>query len=569
MDWGSLASHADHWLSVSTEDRYGLLLLEDGHAREKIHRIDRERIPERFVHARGASAFGTFKFYGNAADVTNAGVLNDTSRNTPGFLRLSAVLGSRGSRDTLRDKRGFAVKFYTEEGSWDIVGNDILVFFIQDAIKFTDLIPAAKPEPDVEFAYLHTEATHMFMWTMSDRGIPRSYRIGFDARDTVKIHFTPNLGVHSFVWAKALKSAGQDPGFHRKDLYEAISPGIFDATKVWLKERMPIMYIGELELNRNVDECFTQTEQAAFANGHVVPGIGISDDPLFTGKNLSYFDTQVSRAGPNRIKTRLKSKKFKDHISQAQFFWNFQSPPEKMHLISASEFELDHCDDPVVYNRMTECLCGIELGRGREGRTQGQKSAGLSITAYNAPESTIASRRITILVVDGYDPVAFDGVYAALKATKASPSSLAPNASQCLRKARPDHHFQGMRSTMFDSVFIPGDAHIESLRNQGRMVHWVREAFGQLKAIGATGEAVNLVKTACEINGMTFSAAGSHNVVDSYGVVTAGTSKPESFKEALKMDKGAKNFIDAYNFNISQHKNFNRELDGLPSMTAF
>lgn len=464
------------------------------------------------------------------------------------------MLGSRGSADTVRDVRGFAVKFYTEEGNWDIVGNDIPVFFIQDAIKFTDLIHAAKPEPDVEvpqaqtahnnfwdFQYLHSEATHMFMWAMSDGGIPRSYRMmqGFGVntytlfnakgeRHFVKFHFTPSLGVHSFVWDEALKLAGQDPDFHRKDLYEAISQGVFptwkfgiqtlkesqehdfefdilDATKVWPEELVPIRYIGELELNRNVDEYFTQTEQAAFATGHVVPGIGFSDEPLLQGRNFSYFDTQLSRLGinweelpinrpvcpvmnqnrdgqkrhtvtkgkanywPNRwesappakpseggyvdypekvagIKTRLKSQKFRDHISQAQLFWNSQSPPEKMHLISALSFELDHCDDPVVYNRMTERLCDIDLELAqavaekagaptptKQGKPNaGKKSAGLSITAYNSPKPTIASRRVAILIGDGYDPVAFHGVYAALKAAKAFPFVIGPKRQTVL-----------------------------------------------------------------------------------------------------------------------------------------
>lgn len=380
------------------------------------------------MHARGAGAFGTFKLYESAEDVTSAKILTDTSRTTPVFLRFSTVLGSRGSADIVRDVRGFAIKFYTEEGNWDIVGNDIPVFFIQDAIKFPDLIHPGKPEPDTEvpqaqsahnnlwdFQFLHSEATHMFMWTMSDRGIPRSYRMmqGFGVntytldnakgeRHFVKFHSTPTLGVHSFVWDEGLKLAGQDPDFHRKDLYEAISMGIFptwkfgiktlkesqaddfdfdvlESTKVWLEELVPIRYIGELELNRNVDEYYTQTEQVAFCTSHVVPGIGFSDDPLLQGRNFSYFDAQLSRLGinwqelpinrplcpvvnqnrdgqgrhritagsinywPNRkeavppakpseggyvdhpakvegMKLRLKSKKFKDHISQAQLF---------------------------------------------------------------------------------------------------------------------------------------------------------------------------------------------------------------------------------------------------------
>lgn len=268
--------------------------------------------------------------------MTSAGVLTDTSRTTPVFVRFSTVLGSRGSPDTVRDVRGFAVKFYTEEGNWDIVGNNIPVFFINDSLKFPDVIHAGKPEPDTEvpqaqsahnnfwdFQFLHSEATHMFMWVMSDRGIPRSYRMmqGFgvntytlqnakNERHFVKFHFTPELGVHSFVWDEALKLAGQDPDFHRKDLMEAISMGVFpkwkfgiqvlkesdqdnfefdilDATKVWPEDLVPVRYIGELELNRNIDEFFTQTEQVAFCTSHVVPGIGFSDDPLLQGESSS------------------------------------------------------------------------------------------------------------------------------------------------------------------------------------------------------------------------------------------------------------------------------------------
>ncbi len=257
----------------------------------------------------------------SAEDVTCAGILTDTSRETPVFVRFSTVQGSRGSADTVRDVRGFAVKFYTEEGNWDIVGNNIPVFFIQDAIKYPDFVHAVKPEPHNEvpqgqsahnnfwdFVYLHPEATHMYMWAMSDRGIPRSYRMmqGFGVntftlinkkgeRQFVKFHFTPELGVHSFVWDEALKLAGQDPDFHRKDLWEAIENGaypkwkfgiqtipeakqhdfefdILDATKVWPEEQVPVRYIGELELNKNVDEYFPQTEQVAFCTSHMIPG---------------------------------------------------------------------------------------------------------------------------------------------------------------------------------------------------------------------------------------------------------------------------------------------------------
>ena len=527
----------------------------------------------------------------------------------------------------------------------------------------------------------------MFMWAVSDRGIPRSLRMmqGFGVntytlendkgeRHFVKFHFTPTLGVHSLVWDEALKICGQNPDFHRADLYDAISAGIYpkwkfgiqtlkesqqddfefdilDATKVWPEEEIPIRYIGELELNRNVDEYFTQTEQVAFCTAHVVPGIGFSDDPLLQGRNFSYFDTQLSRLGinwqqlpinrpvcpvmnhqrdgqgqhvihkgkinywPNRhsavppaapeeggytdyaekvagMKQRLKSKKFREHFNQAQLFYNSQSPPEKAHLVAALSFELDHCDDPVVYNRMSERLAEIDLGLAQAVAEKcgaptptkalrpnhGKKYSSLSITSFNAPEPTIATRRIAILIADGYDAIAFNGVIAALKAAHAFPFVIGPKRQPVFAEGepkdgkgvQPDHHFEGMRSTMFDSVFIPGGSHIATLKKQGRVVHWVREAFGHLKAIGATGEAVELVKLACGVEGMQFSSQGSGEVVSSYGVVTAATTpKSESFKEGVKMVKGAKEFVDAYAWEISQHRCFEREMDGLSEMVAY
>ncbi|PMD47036.1 catalase-domain-containing protein [Hyaloscypha variabilis F] len=700
-DFGVKSTSHDIWLSASTGDRKGPQLLEDNFAREKIMKFDHERIPERVVHARGAGAFGTFKLYESASDVTSAGVLTDTSRTTPVFVRFSTVLGSRGSADTVRDVRGFAVKFYTEEGNWDIVGNDIPVFFIQDAMKFPDVIHAGKPEPDTEvpqaqsahnnfwdFQFLHTEATHMFMWAMSDRGIPRSYRMmqGFGVntytltkndggeRNFVKFHFTPTLGVHSLVWDEALKLAGQDPDFHRKDLYTAIDMGVYpvwkfgiqvcpesrqdefdfdllDATKVWPEELFPVRYIGEMQLNKNVDEYFTQTEQVAFCTAHIVPGIGFSDDPLLQGRNFSYFDTQLSRLGvnwqelpinrpvcpvmnnhrdgqlrhkitkgsinywPNRksiippskpeeggyldypekvvaMKQRLHSVKFSEHFSQAQLFWNSMSEIEKSHIIAALGFELDHCDDPVVYERMVTRLCDISLELAQAvaekagaptptktaNKNHGLTAKGLSQFDFT-PEAlglpaTIASRMIAIIIGEGFNFAEYEAVKAALSAAGAFVFTVGPKRqpvkSSTGQSVAPDHHFEGMRSTMFDSLYIPSGEHVASLMKQGRVIHWVREAFGHCKAIGATGEGVALVKMACQIEGIIFSAGQSGEVVDSYGVVTAsGVGRPTGVTEALKMVRGAKTFLDAYAFNISQHRNFKRELDGLTSLVAY
>ncbi|KAF2112132.1 catalase-like domain-containing protein [Lophiotrema nucula] len=698
-DYGVKQINTDDWLTIANDDKTGPLLLEDPFAREKIHRFDHERIPERVVHARGAGAFGKFTLFESAADVTSAGVLTDTSRETPVFLRFSTVLGSRGSADTVRDVRGFAVKFYTEEGNWDLVGNNIPVFFIQDAMKFPDVIHAGKPEPNNEvpqaqtahnnfwdFQYLHPEATHMFMWTQSDRSIPRSYRMmqgfgvntftlinGKGERSFVKFIFTPDLGVHSFVWDEALKLAGQDPDFHRKDLWEAIDNGAFptwkfgvqvipeaeehnfefdilDATKLWPEELVPIRYIGQLELNRNVDEYFTQTEQVAFCTSHIVPGIGFSDDPLLQGRNFSYFDTQLSRLGinwqelpinrpvcpvmnhnrdgamrhtitkgsvnywPNRfeavkpatvqeggyldypekvagIKARTKAPKFREHFNQAQLFYNSMSEPEKHHIIAALGFELDHCDDPVVYTRMCERLCEIDLSLAQnvaelvggdvpqqaKRQNHGKKAKGLSQLEYMPEKPTIATRRIAIIIADGYDPVAYNGIKAAITAAGALPFTIGVRRNTLFPAGEskgsgngvvPDHHLEGMRSTMFDSIFVPGGAQsVETLRKNGRAVHWVREAFGHLKAIGAVGEAVAFVKDACALPGLSFSE--SSDVVDSYSVVTASQTQPNSFKEGIQMAKGAKDFVAAYFFAISQHKDFERELKGFSSMVAY
>ncbi|PLC05593.1 catalase HPII [Variovorax sp. RO1] len=324
----------------------GPTLLEDFILREKITHFDHERIPERAVHARGSAAHGYFQVYQSMSQYTCADFLQDPDAKTPVFVRFSTVAGSRGSADTVRDVRGFAVKFYTREGNYDLVGNNIPVFFIQDAMKFPDLIHAVKPEPHHEmpqaasahdtfwdFASLMPESTHMLMWAMSDRALPRSLRMmeGFgvhtfrfvNARGEshfVKFHWKPKLGVHGLVWDEAQKIAGKDPDFHRRDLWEAIEQGHFpewelgvqliapdkaeslgfdllDPTKLIPEEMVPVQRIGKLVLNRNPDNFFAETEQVAFHPGHVVPGIDFSNDPLLQGRLFSYTDTQISRLG--------------------------------------------------------------------------------------------------------------------------------------------------------------------------------------------------------------------------------------------------------------------------------
>ncbi|WP_277425504.1 catalase HPII [Pseudomonas chlororaphis] len=327
----------------------GPSLLEDFIMREKITHFDHERIPERIVHARGVGAHGYFQTYENHSALTKAGFLRDPGKKTPVFVRFSTVQGPRGSGDTVRDVRGFAVKFFTDEGNFDLVGNNMPVFFIQDAIKFPDFVHAVKPEPHNEiptggsahdtfwdFVSLQPESAHMVIWAMSDRAIPKSLRSmqGFgvhtfrfiNAEGTssfVKFHWRPTVGTCSLVWDEAQKLAGKDTDFHRRDLWESIESGdypewelgvqviveenehkfdfdILDPTKLIPEELVPITPLGKMVLNRNPDNFFAETEQVAFCPGHIVPGIDFSNDPLLQGRLFSYTDTQLSRlGGPN------------------------------------------------------------------------------------------------------------------------------------------------------------------------------------------------------------------------------------------------------------------------------
>jgi catalase len=339
---------ADNQNSLKAGAR-GPVLLEDFILREKITHFDHERIPERIVHARGSGAHGFFECYEPQTQYTRAAPFQEAGKVTPVFVRFSTVAGERGSKDTARDVRGFAVKFYTDEGNWDLVGNNMPVFFIQDAMKFPDLVHAVKPEPHHQmpqaasahdtfwdFVSLMPESTHMLMWQMSDRAIPRSYRMmqGFGVHTfrlvneagesvLVKFHWQPKLGTHSLVWDEAVKISGADPDYHRRDLWEAIDAGeypewelglqifteaqaeqfsfdILDATKIVPEELVPVQIVGRLVLNRNPDNFFAETEQVAFCTAHVVPGIDFTNDPLLAGRIHSYVDTQITRlGGPN------------------------------------------------------------------------------------------------------------------------------------------------------------------------------------------------------------------------------------------------------------------------------
>lgn len=717
-DYGAHIPDTDHWLKVvnpQDPNGHGPALLEDQFAREKIHRFDHERIPERVVHARGTGAHGYFKLHKPIPEYSMAGILNDTERTTPMFVRFSTVQGSRGSADTVRDVRGFALKFYTKEGNWDIVGNNIPVFFIQDAIKFPDFVHAVKPEPHNEvpqgqtahnnfwdFTYLHSEATHMFMWAMSDRAIPRSFRMmqGFGVntftlinaegkRHFVKFVWTPELGVHSLVWDEALKLAGQDPDFNRKDIYEAIEAGsypkwrfgiqiipegkehefdfdILDATKIWPEDLVPTQYIGEFVLNRNVDEFFTETEQVAFCTSHIVPGVGFSDDPLLQGRNFSYFDTQITRLGinweelpinrpvcpvmnfnrdgamkhrihkgkvnywPNRfstvppcpvaeggypdylqkvtgIKARLSGPKFKEHFNQARMFYNSLSPVEQLHVQRAFAFELDHCDEPIVYERMCQRLYDINpslaatvskmVGGPLEPPTPPKeptaptltkttllKAKALSQAEFVPEKPTITTRKVAILLADGYDATAVKHLKTALTAAGAVPIVIGPRRHNIIPAGgssagdgiTPEHHLEGMRSTMVDAVVIPpGAQSVATLRSNGRAIHWVREAFGHLKAIGALGsDAVRFLGETLggEVVGKMQVGSMDGKVVSSYGVVTKSIyagDEEEEWWQKWKIARDEVSFVSAFFFEISQHRNWQRELDGLVDLVAF
>ncbi|MCT2592315.1 catalase [Streptomyces sp. N2-109] len=345
-DQGVVVDHTDDSLQAGER---GPTLLEDFHFREKITRFDHERIPERVVHARGAGAYGYFEPYESCSRFTRAAFLQDPSVRTPVFVRFSTVQGPRGSADTVRDVRGFATKFFTSEGNYDLVGNNFPVFFIQDGIKFPDFVHAVKPEPHNEiptgasahdtlwdFVSLQPETLHTIMWLMSDRAIPRSFRMmqGFgvhtfrfvtaDGHGTfVKFHWKPKLGVHSLVWDEAQECMGRDPDFNRRDLWDAIESGAYpeyelgvqlvseedefafdfdllDATKIIPEEQVPVQPIGRMVLDRNPDNFFAETEQIAFHTANIVPGIDFTNDPLLQARNFSYLDTQLIRlGGPN------------------------------------------------------------------------------------------------------------------------------------------------------------------------------------------------------------------------------------------------------------------------------
>ncbi|HEX4790493.1 MAG TPA: catalase [Actinospica sp.] len=466
-DQGVRVAHDDDSLKAGER---GPTLMEDFQLREKLTHFDHERIPERVVHARGAGAYGYFELYESLADCTRAGFLNRLGARTPVFVRFSTVGGSRGSADTVRDVRGFAVKFYTDEGNFDLVGNNMPVFFIQDGVKFPDFVHAVKPEPRNEipqassahdslwdFVWLQPETMHMMMWLMSDRAIPRSYRMmqGFGVHTFrfvdeqglsmfVKFHWIPRLGVHSLAWDEAQQIAGADPDFNRRDLWDAIAAGhypewelglqlvteeearelefdLLDPTKLIPEERVPLRIVGRLVLDRNPEDFFAETEQAAFHLGNLVPGVDVSEDPLLQARLFSYLDTQLIRlGGPNftqipvnrpitevrnnqrdgyhqmRVhqgessyerntvgggrpaqadpslgyvsapvhvegtKSRKRAGSFGDHYTQAAQFWRSMSEVEQEHIANAFGFELGKVSRGEVREGVLEHLAHVD-----------------------------------------------------------------------------------------------------------------------------------------------------------------------------------------------------------------
>jgi catalase len=366
-DQGVKVDHTDDSLKAGVR---GPTLIEDFHFREKLTHFDHERIPERIVHARGSGAYGTFECTADLSDVTTASLFSAAGKETPVFVRFSTVVGFRGSADTIRDVRGFATKFYTDAGNWDLVGNNMPVFFIQDAIKFPDLVHSIKPEqhhqmPQAsaahdtfwDFVSLTPESTHMLLWVTSPRAVPRSYRMmeGFGVhtfrfvnaageRTFVKFHWRPVLGTHSLVWDEAQKISGKDPDFNRRDLWEAIENGhhpefelavqlvpeadehrfdydLLDPTRLIPEEDVPLRTVGRMVLHRNPDNFFAETEQVAFHPGNVVPGIDFTNDPLLQGRLFSYLDTQLIRlGGPNFSQLPVNRPAVEVHNNQREGF---------------------------------------------------------------------------------------------------------------------------------------------------------------------------------------------------------------------------------------------------------
>lgn len=613
----------------------GPVLLEDFVLREKIFHFDHERIPERIVHARGSGAHGFFELYESLADLTTADLFQRAGETTPVFTRFSTVAGGAGSVDTPRDVRGFAVKFYTQRGNWDLVGNNIPVFFIQDAIKFPDLVHAVKMEADRgfpqaasahdtfwDFISLMPESTHMIMWAMSDRTIPRSFAMmeGFgvhtfrfvnaDGKSTfVKFHWKPKLGLQSTVWDEAVKIAGADPDFQRRDFFERIQRGDFpewelglqlfdaafadkydfdvlDATKIIPEEIVPVRLVGRMVLDRWPNNFFAETEQVAFCPGNIVPGIDFTNDPLLQGRLFSYLDTQKSRLGtanfhqipvnapkcpvmnfqrdgmmqmlqpegranyePNSLgeadeeagprecpvtgfttfspadnadesgpKVRLRAESFADHYSQARLFFRSMSGAEQAHMASALVFELSKVELPHIRTRMLSNLVNVDAQLAQ--RVAGglamplPKASRAAVPAKDLPLSpalriiegprqgqTLQGRAVGILFADGSDATEVEAVKAAVTAAKGHPVLIAPKVGGAKAKGgkllAADKQLAGTPSVMVDAIaLVLSSEGAAMLAKDAGAVQFVMDAFGHLKAIGASPGAKALLEKA-------------------------------------------------------------------------
>ncbi len=599
----------------------------------------------------------------------------------PVFTRFSTVVGSRGSADTVRDVRGFATKFYTEEGNWDLVGNNIPVFFIQDAMEFPDLVHAIKPEPDDgtpqassahdtfwDFASLKPEITHMVMWLLSDRALPRAYRMmqGFgvhtfrlvnEAGDSkfVKFHWTPTLDTSQLVWDETQKIAGKNPDFNRTGLYDVIEAGyepewelgvqifdkedaaefdfdVLDPTKIVPETEVPVQPIGKMVLNETPDNFFAEVEQVAFHPGNVVPGIDFSNDPLLQGRLFSYQDTQLNRFGsanwdeipinrpvaerhnnqragfmrqeinegkasykPNSIggddpqevseaeggyehfaekidgkKIRNRSESFQTHFDQARLFWNSMTEPEKGNIVDAARFELGKVDRMEIRERIVYDLFnnvdhefakrvaeGIDVDPpeepGDEMPTHDAEDPRLSMNERRDADS-IETRKIAVLVDDGYDGEALEAITDTLRDEGARVNivskTLGDKESESGDSVAADESHATAESVLFDAVFVPGgEDSADALLEQGDAKHFVAETFKHKKPIAALDEGTELLETV-ELPDVEIADDGE--TVSSDGVVTGQGDDLEEFAEA---------FVDA----IAEHRHWERSPKEVPA----
>jgi catalase len=673
---GVRVDHTDDSLTVGER---GPTLLEDFHAREKITHFDHERIPERVVHARGAGAYGYFEPYDDSlAEYTVAKFLTTPGKQTPVFVRFSTVAGSRGSADTVRDVRGFATKFYTEQGNYDLVGNNFPVFFIQDGIKFPDFVHAVKPEPHNEipqaqsahdtlwdFVSLQPETLHTIMWLMSDRSLPRSYRMmqGFGVHTFrfvnakgegtfVKFHWKPKLGVHSLVWDECQKIAGKDPDFNRRDLWEAIEAGDFpewelgvqlvpesdefnfdfdllDATKIIPEEQVPVQPVGKMVLNRNPENFFAETEQVAFHTANVVPGIDFTNDPLLQFRNFSYLDTQLIRLGgpnfaqlpvnrpladvrtnqqdgygqqaipqgrssyfPNTLgggcpaladedvfrhytekvdghKIRQRAKSFTDHYSQARMFWKSMSPVEAKHIVAAYAFELGKVETQEIRARVVDelslvdhelaCQVAGKLGlpEPAEEPVDDKLAPSPALSQLNTATDSIATRKIAVLAANGVDAKGVERFKSAMAEYGAIVEVLAPVAGGTLSggsggEVAVDRAITTMASVLYDAVVVPcGPDSVDTLSKDGYAMHFIAEAYKHLKAVGAFGSGVDLVRKL----GVGEQLADDTDVVVSNGVVSTAAAADDLTDE----------FSEAFASALAKHRAWERETDPVPA----